>query len=317
MPLLDNTANNALKFRPAETLHWLVPKLDPDYAFTRWAETRLRAPPRKHGRLCDTAAELASPSGTQPPLMLVLEVQARTGPRVEGRMLEYLGRALQEFRAGPHNRDQVPVALQLSYLRGKRRNLRLRLVVPGTGQGLWWKVRVHCLEGKSAHKTLERIERDELGKTILAWITAMRGGDDPALVPRWLAQINLEPDVQLRREIAATALIWAEWLGRDTIWRNALEELDVWQSKLLNERMERARAEARAELERAHLRSVLRRRAPGGMPADLDELIDQTTDAQQLGAWFEIALDVQSLEEFRQRLSQGTNGNGPVAPPAG
>jgi hypothetical protein len=235
MPLLDTTANNALKFRPAETLRWLVPKLDVDYAFARWAETRLRTPPGEEGRLCDTAAELASRSGTQPPLVLVLEVQAQAGARVLGRMLEYLGRALQEFIAGPHDRDLVPVALQLIYLRGRRGPLRVRMLIPGTRQGLRWNVRVHCLEKKSAGKTLARIERGELGKTILAWIPLMRGGDDAALVPQWLALAKTEPDGQLRREIAATALIWAEWLGRDTIWREALEGMGMYESKILNE----------------------------------------------------------------------------------
>src|SRR5262249_14020520 len=161
--------------RAAETLRWLAPKLNPDYTFARWAETRLRAPPGKKGRLCDTAAELVSRSGTQAPLVLILEVQAQTGPRVAGRLLEYLGRGVQEFRTGPHDRDMVPVALQLIYLRGTRRNLRVRMQLAGTGQGLWWKVRVYCLERKSAGKTLERIERGELGKTILAWIPLLRG----------------------------------------------------------------------------------------------------------------------------------------------
>jgi hypothetical protein len=59
----------------------------------------------------------------------------------------------------------------------------------------------------------------------------------------------------------------------------------------------------------------LRRRAPDGLPVDLDELIEKTTDLDQLQAWFDIALDVQSLDEFRQRLQQTPpNGNGQGTP---
>ena len=93
----------------------------------------------------------------------------------------------------------------------------------------------------------------------------------------------------------------------------------MYESKILNEfarkRAEIARAEGRAEVERAHLRSVLRRRAPDGLPVDLDALIEKTTDPDQLQTWFEIALDVQSLDEFRHRLLQTPpNGNGQGTP---
>jgi hypothetical protein len=311
----DDIANYALKLQPSQMLRWLVPRLDADYAFARWRDTRLRTAPRQRRRLCDTAAELTSRSGTQPPLVIIFEAQARPGHRLVARLLEYLRRGLVEFRAGPYDRDLITVAIQVIYLRGKRRSLRVRMLVPGSGEGLRWNVRVHCLERRSASKTLERIERQELGLSVLAWVPLMHGGDDPALVTRWLTLVGTEPDQDLRREYAAIALVWAEWLGRDTIWRDALEGLDVWRSKLMAEfgRQQRAEGvtEGRVEVQRANLRRLLLRWAPAGLPADLDALIEKTTDLGQLGAWFEVALQVQSLDEFRQRLQQAPpNGNG-------
>jgi hypothetical protein len=168
--MLDITANNALKFRPAETLRWLVPNLDPDYDFTRWAETRLRAPPGQRGRLCDTAAALAS-------------------------------------------------------------------------------------------------------------------------------------------------RIWAEWLGRDTIWKKALEELDVWHSKLLQERIDQARAEERLKAQRTFVLQALQTRFPQGLLADLEQRLQEITDFDILSRWFQWALEAVSLDEFRRLLVQTpTNGTGQGAP---
>ena len=95
MAELEQTARYALKVAPAEALHWLLPDLDADLAFTRWLDTETIAFPGEPGRRCDTVAELVSRSGKTSPWALVLEVEARLRSTILDRVLEYEVRLLR------------------------------------------------------------------------------------------------------------------------------------------------------------------------------------------------------------------------------
>jgi hypothetical protein len=91
MAELDETARYALKMAPAEALAWLLRRLDPDLAFSRWIDTEMIAFPGEPKRRCDTVAELVSRSGAVPPWALVLEVEARPRTNMLGRGSTWVG----------------------------------------------------------------------------------------------------------------------------------------------------------------------------------------------------------------------------------
>jgi hypothetical protein len=121
MTELDQTARFLLKYRPAETLRWLVPDLDPDLRIARWLDTEMVAFPGEPRRRCDTVAELVSASGQSPPWALVLEVEGEKRANIVARLLEYLARLMRKLRHGPHQRDQYQLAAVLLVLTGGRR----------------------------------------------------------------------------------------------------------------------------------------------------------------------------------------------------
>ena len=306
MAELEQTARYALKVAPAEALRWLLPDLDADLAFTRWLDTETIAFPGEPGRRCDTVAELVSRSGTTPPWALVLEVEARLRSTILDRVLEYEVRLLRKLRHGPHRRDRYQVAAVLILLSGQRGDLKLNMRLPGTKLGLRSRAGTRSLARQRAADRLARIDRGELGLSLLPWLPLMAGGGDPATVQEWLRLASKETVAERRRDCAGLAKVFAERAGWLPVWKEALETFDMWQSQVIKEWKDAGRQEGRQEgrqqEKRNDLLKVLRSRFKGEVPADLTQTIQQTDDLGILSRWFDDALEVASLEEFRSRV---------------
>ena len=298
MDELDQTARYALKMTPAESLHWLVPDLDPDLAFRRWLDTETVAFPGEPKRRCDTVAELVSRDGNAPPWALVVEVEARPRSTIPDRLLEYQARLMRKLRHGPHRRDRYQVAGVLLLLRGKKGDLELHARLPGTNIGLDWTARTMSLANQQAAATLERIGKGELGKSILPWVPLMAGGGDPATVQEWVRLAGDEASAERRRDYAGLAKVFAERSGCLPAWKQTLEGFDMWQSQVIKEWKD----EGRQEEKRNGLLQVLRVRFKTEPPPELTQMIQATTDLATLSRWFDAALETASLEEFRSRM---------------
>ncbi len=305
MATLDRTARFALKIDPPEVMRWLLPKLDPDLAFTRWLDTEMIAFPGEPGRRCDTVAELVSRSGQAPPWALVVEVEARPRATIADRLLEYEGRLLRKLRHGPRRRDRYLVAGVLIFLTGRWRKLTLKMRLPGTDVGLRWKVQVLSLARESAAGTLERIGRGELGRSVLPWVPLMAGGGEAAAVQEWVRLASQEPDEQRRTDYAGLALVFAERAGCLPAWKQALEGFNMWESQVLKERENVVRLEGRLEEKRSDLLEVLRLRFQMEVPPDLTRAIREVTDLALLAGWFKAAVTVSSLEAFGAAVQAG------------
>ena len=118
---LDQASRYALKILPAESLHWLLPRLDPQRAFRRWLDTETIAFPGEPKRRCDTVAELVHREGLEPPWALIVEVEARARSAIVERLLEYELRSAARARHGPHQRDRYQVGAVLIVLTGVRK----------------------------------------------------------------------------------------------------------------------------------------------------------------------------------------------------
>ncbi|HEX5271906.1 MAG TPA: hypothetical protein VFW33_15515, partial [Gemmataceae bacterium] len=233
MAELDQAARYALKLDPAEANRWLVPDRDADLGFTRWLDTETIAFPGEPGRRCDTVAELVSRGGKSAPWALVLEAEARPTASIIDRVLEYEARLLRRLRHGPRHRDRYLVAAVVIFLRGRKKQLKLQMQLPGTALGLSLTVGTKCLAGESATATVERIGRGELGRSILPWVPLMAGGDDAAVVAEWVRLAGTEPVAQRRADYPGLALVFADSVGRVAVWKKALEGFDMWESQII------------------------------------------------------------------------------------
>jgi hypothetical protein len=310
MAELDQTARYALKMAPAEVVAWLLPTLDADLAFSRWLDTETIAFPGEPGRRCDTVAELVSRSGRSPPWALVLEVEAWPRATMLDRVLEYLVRVMRRLRHGPRRRDRYLVAGAVIFLHGRKKSLKLRMRLPGTDVGLAVRVRSLSLACESAAVSLERIGRGELGRTVLPWVPLMERGGEAATVAEWVRLAVAEPDDQHRKDYAGLALVFAESAGCLPIWKKYLEGFDMWKSQVIAEWRAEGREQGRLEEKQNDLLLVLKERHATDVPADLTQLIQQTTDLAVLSKWLIAAAKASSLDEFRTAIQ-------PAAPPNG
>ena len=297
MAELEQTARYTLKVAPAEALRWLLPDLDADLAFSRWLDTETIAFPGEPGRRCDTVAELVSRSGAAPPWALVLEVEARLRSTILDRVLEYEVRLLRKLRHGPRRRD-YQVAAVLILLSGQRGDLKLGMRLPGTKLGLRSRAGTRSLARQRAADTLARIDRGELGLSVLPWLPLMAGGGDPATVQEWLRLARRETVAERRRDCAGLAKVFAERTGWLPVWKEALETFDMWQSQVIKEWKDAGRQEEK----RNDLLMLLQARFKAEVPADLSQTIQQTDDLGTLSQWLLAVLEVASLDEFRSRM---------------
>jgi hypothetical protein len=80
------------------------------------------------------------------------------------------------------------------------------------------------------------------------------------------------------------------------------EGFNVRQLEIVREWRDEGRAEGRLEEKRNDLLTVLRKRFPPEVPSDVTQSIQQTTDLDTLSRWFDAALDVPSLDGFRNAM---------------
>jgi hypothetical protein len=291
---LDQTARYALKLAPAEAIRWLLPDLDADLAFTRWLDTETIAFPGEPGRRCDTVAELVSRAGRSAPWALVLEAEARPTATILDRVLEYEARLLRRLRHGPHRRDRYLVAAVVIFLRGRKRELKLQMRLPGTELGLGLTAGAMSLARESAATTVGRIGRGEFGRSVLPWVPLMAGGDEAAVVAEWVKLAAGEADARHRADYPGLALVFADSVGRLPVWQQALEGFDVWESQVIRE--------WKAEARQSDLLQVLRDRFQTEVPTDLVERVEQTTDLGVLSQWLSAAVTTSSLDAFRAAI---------------
>jgi hypothetical protein len=303
MAELEQTARYALKLVPSEVLFWVIPELDADLAFVRWLDTQTIAFPGEPDRRCDTVAELVSRSGQSPPWALILEVEARARRNILARVLEYRARLLRKLRHGPRRRDPYLVVAVVFFLRGEQKELEVKVQLPGTDIGHHDRIKPFSLATQNAAGVLERIGREELGRSILPWVPLMLGGGDEKVVQEWVRLANMEANAHRRSEYAALAQVFAAWKKLSPVWKQALEGLKVEEISIVREWKEEARNEARVQERRGHLLMVLGTKFPPEIPAELARTIDQTADPALLSRWFQAALKAPSLEAFRSAMA--------------
>ena len=94
------------------------------------------------------------------------------------------------------------------------------------------------------------------------------------------------------------ALVFAEAAGRRDVWKKALAGWNMVESQQVLE----WQAEAKVAQQIKSLLELLTIRFPAGMPADLTEKIQATSDLPTLERWFRAAITISSLDDLRRLL---------------
>jgi hypothetical protein len=288
-------------------LDWLLPSVVARYRFHSWLNTRNTPFPGEPERICDTVAAWTHKESTAPPLATVIEFLSEPSPGFLEHLAEYTFDVRRDhpYQAkDPTVRHEV-IGVVVALTGRQEKKWRCR-PVGLEGAGGEFTAIVRSLTGQSARQTLTRIKKGQLSRCVLPWIVLMHGGADSDNVRLWKQTAGPEPDPRKRADYGGLALVFAELAGSREVWQTALEDWNMVESDVVKSWQKKARdeghREGRTEAMRASLSKLLQSRSGQPLP---QEVVDKLTNADlnTLQNWFDIALNVGSLDEFRTRLN--------------
>jgi hypothetical protein len=163
------------------------------------------------------------------------------------------------------------------------------------------------LREEDATLTLDGIAAGTISRSLLSWISLMRGGAEPDIMERWKTIAATEPNSAHRATYGLLVTIFAELTGCADLWRSALKEWDMRESTLVNEWkaewIAEGEAKGRAEGERSALLLVLGKKFHTLVPRDLVAAVEAQSESAVLTRWLSIAIDADSLEAFRSAIA--------------
>lgn len=288
----DQATRYAAKLDPPGFLRWLLSDLAPALAFRGWLDTRTLPFPGEPDRTCDTVAELAQGTTSDPWWALVIEFQAEPDPDMLDRLLEYLARVRRELRHGVERRGKYAVVGALLNLTGPVQSDTLEMTLPGRlGVGLRLQVARRTMRAEDATGTLQGIAAGTVARCLLPWIPLMRSGAESSMIEEWKRLADAEPQSRWRVDYGALALVFADLANCRQVWRQALEGWNMRESQQV--------LEWQAETRRADLLRLLQLRFKMPVPGDLAAAVEVLNDMEELSRWFDAAATAASLDDFR------------------
>src|SRR5262249_28747416 len=157
------------------------------------------------------------------PCAAIIEFQITPDPEMFGRMLIAGGMTWLQLRPSAHPGDRYDLIAVVVNLTGRGNCARQAVV--GTAE---WKLipRELNLETFDAAKVLDEIEAGVAPRELLAWIPLMHGGNEDAIIDRWLAIASAEPSLKKRGDYAL-ATVFAQAVGTQEKWKSKLEGLTM------------------------------------------------------------------------------------------
>lgn len=278
---------------------WLLRLTLSQLRFERWLPTQLTLPGVSE-RLCDAIAELADLQRGGVPFAALLEVQTVPDATMPGRLMLAGGLLWLTVKPAPLPGDRyelVGIVLNLTGVGDATRQCVL-----STAEWTLRPVEVN-LETLDAGDLLEQIAAGSVPRELLAMIPLMQRGGEEGIIQRWRELVGAETDLR-RRSDYSLALVFADRVDRRAAWQNAVEGFSMIESPLIAELLADAESKAtavgKAVGKAESLLRVLRRRYRD-LPEELATSIRACTDGDQLERWLDVALDAETLEQFRQQ----------------
>jgi hypothetical protein len=303
----DEAARYLLGRAGAGVFAWLL-RLGPDRVrFDGWIQNQLTVPGVKQ-RLCDGIARLADLDRGGVPFAALVEIQTRPDATMPGRLLLAGGLCLLTLKPTPLPGDRYELAAVVVNLTGEGDAAR-RMALGATQ----WTL-VPCewnVEPLDAGTLLDEIAAGRVPREVLALIPLMKRGSEDAIIARWLAVAASDGDAS-RRGDYSLALVFSEAVKSRHKWEIALKGFNMIESPLVREWKDAARNEGRIE-------GKLEGRIEGQIVAKADSVVRVVNgkfkvvapevvtgiracqDLEQLDRWLDVALTVETIDEFRKQ----------------
>jgi hypothetical protein len=299
MGQFDQTARPLAKKDGASFFGWALScvKPTPRWTFGSWDDTRRLVCPGEPDRTNDLVALLRDEDRPSRPLWLITEIEDEPEPGIFYRTAQYevlLGKEVNPT-CSPDGPAVVSLVLNLS---GVQRPARLDWTWGEFGTRLAPLI-VNVAE-EDAGATLERIERGELGLTVLPFLALMIGGGTPEFIERWKTAVEREPEPSGRIAIRDSALILSELTPRQVNWLRGTEGWMARESTLIKGWLNEGREDGKLIKARADLLKTIQLRLQDPVPEPIRLAIEGTNDLATLDLWFETALTTRSLAKLRR-----------------
>jgi hypothetical protein len=298
----DQAARYLLLKAGALSFYWLLRLTPAQLRFGRWLPAQLTLPGVRE-RLGDGVAELADLQRGGRPFAAILEVQTTPDALMSGRLLLAGGLLWLTVKPAQLPGDRYELLGVVVNLTGH--GDAARECVLGTAEWTLRPVELN-LEELDVQAVLGQIAAGQAPRELLALIPLLHRGEEAGIIEAWGWLAGAEADPRRRPDFALAGL-FAERAGRLEAWREALGGFSVLESPMIAELLADAeakgKAKGKAEGKAETLLRVLRKRcreAPE-LPEDLAAAVRACTDGGQLERWLDVALEVETLAQFRQQ----------------
>jgi hypothetical protein len=290
--VFDQACRYLARRDPVGLLCWLLRLTLAQLGFERWLDTRTVTFPGQPERICDTVAHVREEEQGGIPWALVLEFQLTPDTLMFGRLMVYLGHVWLEFKPVAERGDRFQVGAIVVNLTG-RGNSSCNMQWAKAELATNFQVVDRNLEEADAPTVLAGVAAGTISSIVLALIPLMQRGNDPDTIKQWLLLASAEKDAQ-RRADHGLAQLFAEAVGQEEGWQQALKGWNMIQSKVVAGWKAEAKAEGMAE---ALVEALETKFAP--VPAEVTSVIRGQTDLAVLKRWMSLAVQAVTLDRFR------------------
>jgi hypothetical protein len=290
----DQAARYAAKLDAVGFVRWLLGM--PTLVFHRWLDTRRLPFPGEADRICDTVACLEDPAA--PGVLWAVPVEFALEPESElfGRLLAYLGLLWLEERPSDERGARYEVSAAVVNLTGRGHTSRdMRLA----GMRTCLQVEERDLAGEDAAAVLSGIASGAVARCLLPLVPLMQGGAEAGIIQQWVQLASAEPDVRRRGDYSGLALVFAEAVNCQPVWKQALQGWNVVQSQQVLEWMAEGEVKGEVKGKVDTLLEILDLKF-GPIPTEVVSAIRATSDLPQLKQWVAAAVTAPTLDVFRQ-----------------
>ncbi|MBY0227918.1 MAG: hypothetical protein K2W96_01425 [Gemmataceae bacterium] len=300
MGQFDQTGRQMAKLDGAQFLAWALSccEAPPALSYFEWEDTRRLVVPGEPDLVNDAVMKVEAGAHDGLDCWLITEIEDEAEQGIFIRVGKYEMALLAEVSANL----SVPVGVLSLVVNLTGRQEEPELASPFGGWGTRIKPLVVDVAEQDAVKTLERIERGELGLTVLPFCALMRGAGEPAFIERWKLAVMQEPDEVRRRLYRDWAMVMVELTRWQIHWQQATEGWMERKSMLIEGWLGEGREQGAVVKARSFLLKALGR-LQNPVPAPLRDAVEGSNDVGKLEQWFDAALAATDLADFRSRMN--------------
>jgi hypothetical protein len=299
----DQTARLVTKTDGAAFFGWAFSCCTPPprITFLDWDDTRRLVSPGEPDRTNDLVALFRDEEHPGRQTWLVAEIEEEPDPGILYRMAHYELLLAREVNPGCDRAGPAVGSLVLN-LTGSLRSARLEWSWSGGAYGTRLAPFVVDVARQDAVATLERIERGEVGLTVLPFLALMDGGGTVEFIDRWKRVAEKEPDESRRKLYRDSAPIMAELTNQQVNWLRGTEGWMERKSQIIEGwKREGAEEGALLSMRRAVLR-LIRVRLGEPVSESIRLAVEGTNDLPTLDLWLDAAGTASTLGELRQAM---------------